>query len=288
MASNFIWYELMTHDVRAAEAFYTAVVGWSAEPFGGTDHSYVVMKVGEIGVGGLMAISPEAAAAGLEPAWVGYIHAADVDAATESVRLAGGAVHRAPADIPGVGRFSVVADPQGAMFMLLSPWGEDGPRLSGATPGRVGWRELYASHWPAALDFYAGQFGWTRDQAIDMGPMGTYQLFAIDGEQSGGMMDKPATMPMPAWLFYFNVEAIDAGTERVLAHGGQVINGPMEVPGGSWIVQCVDPQGAMFALVAPVRKAEAPAKPARKPAARKPAAVKAAPTPRKRTAVKKA
>lgn len=66
-------------------------------------------------------------------------------------------------------------------------------------------------------------------------------------------MTKPANVPTPAWLFYFNVAAIDAAAERVRSGGGQIINGPMEVPGGSWIVQCLDPQGAMFALVAPQR-----------------------------------
>lgn len=259
MASNFIWYELMTTDVKASETFYKAVVGWTSEPFGGTDFSYVVVKAGDTGVGGLMAISPEAAAAGLKPAWVGYIEAANVDAATEGVRAAGGFVHRAPADIPGVGRFSVVADPQGVMFMLLSPQGEDGPRTTGFTPGRVGWHELYAEDWPSALAFYAGQYGWEKAEALDMGPMGTYQLFSINGEQTGGMMNKPPQIAAATWLFYFNVEAIDAAAERVRANGGQVLMGPMQVPGGSWIVQCMDPHGAQFALAAPAPQAQAPA-----------------------------
>ena len=259
MASSFVWYELMTTDMKMAEAFYKAVVGWGSEPFG-ADFPYTIMKVGEVGVGGIMTLPEDAAAMGMKPAWLGYIHAADVDAATESVRAAGGAVHRAPADIPGVGRFSVVADPQGAMFMLLSPQGEDGPSLSGFTPGRIGWHELYAADWKSAFAFYAGQFGWAKTDAIDMGPMGTYQLFAIDSDQMGGMMNKPEEIPVPLWLFYFNVEAIDAGAERVKANGGQILNGPMEVPGGSWIVQCMDPQGAQFALVAPPRQAAEPAK----------------------------
>jgi predicted enzyme related to lactoylglutathione lyase len=66
-------------------------------------------------------------------------------------------------------------------------------------------------------------------------------------------MDKPAEMPAGAWQYYFNVDAIDAAAERVTANGGQVLMGPHEVPGGSWIIQGQDPQGAMFALVAPRR-----------------------------------
>ncbi|PSJ53731.1 VOC family protein [Kumtagia ephedrae] len=253
MASNFVWYELMTSDVEAAEAFYTKVVGWTAEAFPGSDFLYRIMKTGEVGLGGIMEIPQEARAMGQPPAWLGYIHAANVDGATEGVRKAGGAVHREPSDIAGVGRFSVVADPQGAVFLLFAPQGDGGPTLPATAPGRVGWHELYTSDWQAALDFYSGQFGWTKDEAMDMGPMGTYQLFAVDGQQTGGMMNMPEQVPAPAWLFYFNVEAIDAAAERVRSGGGQVLNGPMEVPGGSWIIQCMDPQGAMFALAAPAR-----------------------------------
>jgi uncharacterized protein len=251
MASHFVWYELMTTDTAGAEAFYKTVIGWKPEPMPGMP--YTIMKVGDTGVAGMMTIPEEAAKMGQPPAWVGYIYADDVDAQTESVGKAGGTVHRAPEDIPTVGRFSVVADPQGAVFMLFKPQGEDGTQHPAGTPGTIGWRELYAKDWKSAFDFYASQFGWKKDQAIDMGEMGTYQLFTIDDEQSGGMMDKPAEMPVAAWAYYFNVEAIDAAAGRVTQNNGKILNGPMEVPGGSWIVNCVDPQGAMFSLVAPRR-----------------------------------
>jgi predicted enzyme related to lactoylglutathione lyase len=249
----FVWYELMTTDMDAAEAFYRAVVGWTAQAFSHPDMRYTVLGAGETMVAGLMALPPEARAAGLPPGWVGYIGVDDVDDATDRLRQAGGAVHRPPADIPDVGRFSVVADPQGAMFMLFKPTGEGGSPAPAGTPGHVGWRELYASDWASAFDFYAGQFGWTKADAVDMGPMGTYQLFAAGGEPMGGMMNKPDRIPSPAWLFYFNVAEADAAAARVADHGGRVLNGPHQVPGGSWIVQCMDPQGAMFALVAASR-----------------------------------
>jgi len=82
--------------------------------------------------------------------------------------------------------------------------------------------------------------------------MGKYQIFSTgDGHPTGGIMTKSADTPMPFWLYYFNVDAIDAAGARVKKAGGSVSDGPMEVPGGSWIVHCIDPQGAMFALVAP-------------------------------------
>lgn len=251
---NFVWYELMTTDMDAAEAFYRAVIGWNSQDGGQPDMRYTIMRADEKMVAGLMSLPEEARQAGGRPGWVGYIEADDVDAATDGVRQAGGAVHRPPADIPNIGRFSVVADPQGAMFMLFKPSGGDAaPPASMGTPGHIGWHELYASNWERAFDFYAGRFGWTKAEAVDMGPMGTYQLFAAGGDAIGGMMNKPDEIPSPVWLYYFNVAEIDAAAARVTDRGGQVMTGPMQVPGGSWIVQCTDPQGAMFALVAPGR-----------------------------------
>ncbi len=85
---------------------------------------------------------------------------------------------------------------------------------------------------------------------MDMGPDGKYQLFNIDGVQSGGMMTKMAKTRAPFWLYYFNVPKLDPCVEAIKANDGEIVNGPMQVPGGQWIVQAIDPQGAMFALVA--------------------------------------
>ena len=253
--NSFFWYELMTTDIDAAEEFYADVVAWTAEPFETPTGMprYTVVKAGERGVGGLMDLPQEVAAAGMAPAWIGYIHTRGIDAATRALKEAGGSVHREPADIPGVGRFAVVADPQGALFMLLQPDGPDQQPAPMTTPGHVGWAELYAADRESAVDFYTSQFGWTRHHEFDMGEMGVYQIFAVGGEPTGGIMDKPPQVPQPAWQFYFNVEAIEAAAARVAAAGGKVLMDPMEVPGGSWVVQCQDPQGAHFALVAPKR-----------------------------------
>jgi len=249
---NFFWYELMTTDMKAAEAFYTKVVGWRAETWPGA-MPYTIVNAADKGVGGIMTLPDEAAQMGVPPCWVGYIKTDNVDAATKGIVAAGGSVKRPPTDIPEVGRFSVVADPQGAIFNLLQPNGPDQPPVAEGTPGHVGWHELYAADWKADFEFYASEFGWTKAEALDMGAMGTYQLFAAGDKTVGGMMDKPAALPASFWLFYFNVPAIDAAAERVTAGGGSVMMGPHQVPTGQWILQCKDPQGAMFALVAPGR-----------------------------------
>jgi predicted enzyme related to lactoylglutathione lyase len=251
---SFFWYELMTGDIQAAEAFYGTVVGWRGEKWQGEGTPpYIVMKAGERGVGGIMPMPEHYRQGGGHPAWVGYIYTDDVDGQTDAVRNAGGAVHRPPGDIPGVGRFAVVADPQGAIFQLLKPTGSDQPPAPAGTPGHVGWHELYTSDWEEALAFYSSQFGWQKTREYDMGAMGIYALFSMGGDEAGGMMNKPQQIPNPVWQFYFTVPGIDAAAKRVADNGGKVLMGPMEVPGGSWVAQCQDPQGAHFALVAQAR-----------------------------------
>ena len=211
---------------------------------------YTLFTAGETRVGGLMDLPEQAKQMGTPPNWMGYVGVDDVDARVDQVKRLGGAVHVPPTDIPNVGRFAVVADPQAAVFGLFK-WLTPGPDQSTAlgTPGHVGWHELLAADWEKAFAFYAELFGWQKAEAVDLGAMGTYQLFSTGGQPIGGMFTKPPMVPVPFWLYYFNIGGIDAGAERVKAGGGRILNGPMEVPGGSWIVQCGDPQGAMFALV---------------------------------------
>ena len=256
MSETFIWYELMTSDPDAAEAFYGAVVGWKMADAGQPGMRYTILSAGDRGMGGLMALPAEACKAGARPGWLGYVGVPDTDKAAKRIVEAGGAIHRGPADIPDVGRFAVVADPGGALFQLLTPLPrQDAPPPAEPTAlGLVSWHELYSGiGQEAAFRFYSGLFGWETAELMDMGPMGKYRIFAADGVPMGGMMDKPEDMPGSAWSFYVNVDGIDAAVERIEANGGRVSMGPHDVPGGSWIVQALDPQGAAFALVSTTR-----------------------------------
>ena len=145
-----------------------------------------------------MPIPDEAKAKGARPGWHGYIGVADVDKSAQALKAGGGTIHRPPEDITGVGRFAVVSDPQGAMFYLFTPKGmEEGPEVPMETVGHIGWRELMTSDLDAAFAFYADQFGFTKDTAMDMGEMGTYQIFRSGGEPVGGMMKRPPQVPIP-------------------------------------------------------------------------------------------
>jgi predicted enzyme related to lactoylglutathione lyase len=245
MAGSFFWYELMTPDVAAAQAFYSSVVGWRPQKHDGP-HDYTVLMNPDQGVGGIMTV-PE----GVPPHWIGYIHVDDVDAAAASAEKAGAKVEKGPWDIEGVGRVAAITDPQGTGYMLMKPFSnEQRPQVAPNTPGHIGWHELHARDWEKAWDFYSGQYGWQKDHAMDMGPMGTYQIFAENGQQRGAMFNSP-NVPHPIWLFYFNVDSITAAQQRLEKAGGKIMNGPMEVPGGGWIIQASDPQGVMFAIVGP-------------------------------------
>ena len=247
---RFVWYELMTTDTEAAQAFYGKVVGWGAQNAPVLGVSYTLFTVAEMPVAGLMQQPEEVRKRGAPPSWLGYVGVANVDTAAAKVARLGGTVHVPPSDIPNVGRFAVVLDPQHVAFALFQPAGDEPDRpVDPSAPGRVGWHELATNDWPKAFSFYNELFSWQKGDAVDIGAMGTYQLFTVGGQAMGGMFNKPPAVPAPFWLYYVNVGDIDAAAQRVTAGGGKIINGPMQVPGGSWILQSLDPQDAMFALV---------------------------------------
>lgn len=249
VGGNFVWYELLSSDPEGAIRFYTAITGWQTQDWQGEgDVAYTMFTRGDVPVAGVMQLPEEAREQGVPPHWLGYVTTPDVDASAARAAELGGAVLVEPQDIPEVGRFSVLADPQGAVFAAYTPAGQ--PPGAGSEPevGDVSWHELAARDHEEAFAFYAELFGWDATDAMELGEMGTYQMFG-PGRTVGGMFDRPAEMPgPPAWLYYIRVEDVDPAAETVRAEGGQVLHGPVEVPGGDRIVQCLDPQDGAFAL----------------------------------------
>ncbi len=251
---HFVWYELMVDDTEKAAAFYKDVVGWTAAPAGPESGGYTIFSVDGAPVAGLMAMPPQAVAAGARPGWRGYISVADADGMAARIEGAGGKLRFGPQDIPGVGRVASMADPQGAAILVMKPaTGAQNPRPAAGAPGTIGWHELSAADGPRAFDFYAGTFGWTAGMAIDMKEMGKYQIFEIDNMGVGGILTRFSPDQPVQWLYYINTPRIEAAITRVKEGGGQIMIGPQEVPGGSWILQGTDPTGVHFAMVAPVK-----------------------------------
>jgi uncharacterized protein len=245
--NSFVWFEFMSSDVAASKAFYTKVVGWSTEDMPMPGMTYTLLRIGDTQVGGMMALPKEASDEGMRPGWLGYVAVDDVDRAAAKVKQLSGKIPMPPTDIPNVGRFAMAVDPLGAGFYLFKA-AQPGQRAVSREAGQISWHELHTTDWSKAFGFYSDMFGWLKGDAMDMGPMGTYQIFTINGVPSGAMFNSPAAQSARFWLYYFNVGDIDEAVKRISDGGGKIMNGPMEVPGGGWIVQAADPQGAKFAL----------------------------------------
>jgi predicted enzyme related to lactoylglutathione lyase len=245
-AKSFVWCELLTSDLHAAKAFYGKVLGWDMHDMAMPAGTYTVLNAAGTGIGGIMEMPKDVT--GMGPFWSPYIEMDDVDAGTKQAHLLGAKILRPAQDIPNVGRFAPIADPQGAIINLFKSLRPGAVPEAGAT-GTVGWYELHAKNWEDELTFYSKMFGWTQGEGHDIGPMGIYQIFNIGAQAAGGMFSSPEPAKGCFWLPYFRAGDIDAAQRRLGEAGGKTLNGPMQVPGGDWVVQAMDPQGAKFALM---------------------------------------
>ncbi len=250
---RFTWYELMTTDPAGGLDFYAGLTGWthqlfeSPAPEGMEDMpEYHVWMQGEEPMGGCMQLPAEAQAQGAPTHWLGYIHCDDVDATTaRAIEL--GATNLTTLEMPEVGKFAVMQDPAQAAICFFQPANDPGPeQVKG--PGRFTWHELYTDDYEKAFDFYAELFGWEVMDDMDMGEAGIYRVFGRNGEQLGGMMNRPEQMPVNCWQYYICVPDVDDAVGAISAAGGQVTIPPMDVPGGDRILMGMDPQGGAFAL----------------------------------------
>lgn len=241
------WYELSTPDPEAAQGFYKSLLGWDWADAGMPGFDYRLAKADGDMVAGMMKTED------MRPmtAWLTYFAADDCDKTAAQATAAGGKVLHPPTDIPGTGRFAVLADPQGAPFGILQPNPDDqGGAFDQKKTGHGNWHELTSNDPKAALAFYGTLFGWQPGRAMDMGEGGTYQLFSHQGADIGGMMGLDC-QGKSAWRPYFGADSTDRGISRITSGGGKVLHGPVEVPGGAFIASATDPQGAHFAIVGP-------------------------------------
>ena len=249
-----LWYELMTTDMKAAETFYKKVVGWTSAPFEGSPQPYTIFsRSAEVPVGGVMP-TPQGLTA--PPFWAMYVGVPKLEETRDRITKLGGGECSPVIEVPNIGRMQMMKDPQGAAFYIYQPASADQPPEAAAEVGEASWHELMTTDAPAAMKFYTEIFGWQPSETLDMGPIGKYHMFNRPHGMIGGMMNKPPEMANvpPNWQIYFRVPAIDAAVERIKQNGGQILNGPMEVPGGDMVLNAMDPQGAAFSLHA--RKAQ--------------------------------
>ena len=253
---RFVWYDLITTNVPAATAFYTSVAGWGTQDFDmGPGGKYQMWTVAGVPVGGVVQLTPAMGAPGTPPHWMAHVSVPNVDESAAQVVSLGGKVLSPPSDIPTVGRYAVVADPQGAAINLFTPLQGSAPQAFAPKVGEFSWHELATSDHRAAFSFYSKVLAWENQGSNDMGPpMGEYLMFGQGGDPArpapyGGMFTMSPDMRMPpGWVYYIRVASADETVATIKSLGGQVLHGPVDVPGGDRIAQCMDPQGAMFAV----------------------------------------
>jgi predicted enzyme related to lactoylglutathione lyase len=295
---QFLWHELLTSDPDAGAGFYSKVLGWNAQPWDG-DAGYTMLASATGPVGGARVVGKDPLASTAGPNWLTYVGVPDLALALATVEGNGGRVLHPTTSVPDGGRYAVIADPQGGIIGLYEPAGDMGGSSGAPAAGPVAWHELTADDPEAALEFYKTLFGWEVVGQVPMGgDVGTYYLFGSGTTQLGGAFNRPKHLPptWPRWLVYLRVPSVTAAVAAVAAAGGQLLNGPREVPGGSWVAQVVDSHGVPIALSGPKqaasavkRKAKTTAKPkaaAEAPPARRPAAKPAAAKPKAKAKAK--
>jgi predicted enzyme related to lactoylglutathione lyase len=236
------WHDLLTSDVEAARRFYGDLLGWEFNAWEGSgDVEYPMIHVGEADHGGIAAIDP---ARGTPPHWICYVRVGDVDATILRAEQEGGTVLVQPADIPEVGRYGVIADPQGAVIAPFAP-AYDSP----APKGTFVWEELHTTDPDAAKRFYGEVFGW-QSSDMDMGDLGTYGILGLSEEESvAGVFRKPDDQPGPAyWLTYLAASDVDTSTAKAIELGANQLLEPTSVEGVGRFSILVDPMGAPFGL----------------------------------------
>jgi uncharacterized protein len=246
MHGQFVWYELMTPDTEAAKKFYTPVTGWGTQAF---DKDYTMWTSGGTPFAGLYPLGPEMRQQGVPPHWMPYVESNNVD---ETARLAtslGGKVMVPASDIPNVGRFAVLQDPQGAAFGTYKANGPSQGWNGTPTLGRFSWHELMTTDYQKAYDFYRKLFGWEKTGEMDMGGGNKYLMYG-KGQPFGGIFNRHGDMMnmRPFWLVYIYVKDVKKAVDVATRNGAFVQRPPMEVPGGGTIAILGDPQGAAFAL----------------------------------------
>jgi predicted enzyme related to lactoylglutathione lyase len=259
-ASNFIWYELMTPDPAGAARFYGAVVGWTIaatpDPAAGDVDYRMIGRADGGNAGGVLALNADMLAGGARPGWMGYLEVDDVDAKIAAIKADGGAVHMPATDLP-VGRIAMVSDPQGAVFYVMKPIPPEGMEgmesdvFSVTEAQHVRWNELATSDPDAAIAFYRKHFGWGQEGEMPMGELGAYRFIQRGDVGLGAVMPLMEGYPVPVWNVYIGVDDIDRAHAAVTANGGTITNEPMEIPGGEYAMNAIDPQGAPIGFVGP-------------------------------------
>lgn len=234
---EFVWHELMVPDLKAAQAFYGEVFGWTFKQSSVSDTPYIEFAANGDVQGGMMA-APSSGE--IPPHWMGYVGVPDVDAAAKAAAEAGGQVLVSPTDIPNVGRFAIVVDPQGGAFAPFHS--ANYSRESGMpAPNTFCWDQLNVADPAGVADFYAKVVGWGHESFNGM------TVFTWDGKQEASAVAAEPGVP-GHWVSHIFVEDLAGTRAKAASLGAKVLLEALKVPMVGTISVIQDPQGAVFCL----------------------------------------
>jgi uncharacterized protein len=243
---RFVWHELHTTDRAKASKFYATLLGWETKEvtMDPGDPYILCHRAGQQEAG----ITKSKAPASVPSHWIPYIAVDDVDQAAAKVTELGGKILLAPTEIPTIGRFAAVKDPQGAPFAIYKDAKAYPAEVERPPVGAFCWEELLTNDPEAAVKFYSSLFGYSVD-AQDMGPMGKYHVLKRGDRMTAGIMKLPPGAPPTAhWIEYVHVADVDGSVRNAKELGATVHSPPQDIPKIGRFAVIGDPTGAPFAV----------------------------------------
>jgi hypothetical protein len=238
----FCWIELMAANADGARAFYTKLFDWGVREISmGEMGMYFIFQKSGHDCAAMFQRMPDMAS--VPPFWMTYVQVDNTDAATEKAKSLGATLHNGPMDVPGQGRMSILADPQGAAFSIWQPMGHPGIGIRDEA-GSLCWNELQVRDVDAAKKFYPALFGWAMKETPE------YTEWVLGGQSIGGMIASKAPDNVPSfWMPYFAVDDCDASAAKAQSLGGRVYAPAFDVPNVGRMAVLGDSDGAHFAII---------------------------------------
>jgi len=238
---KFIWRDLLTGDVTAAQQFYGDLFGWEFRSTAGG--AYVVILREGVPIGGIVRADRKFKVNVSQ--WVSWLSVPDVDTAAGLVTEAGGQILRGPLDLEGRGRLVVATDPQGALLVLARTRDGD-PRDGDAPVGGWLWTEIWTHDKAGTLDFYGRIAGYAVEDREVAGT--SYTVLSGGGAPRAGVVTNPFEDVATNWLPYVRVDNVTATVTRVEELGGRVLVEPREDRRAGSAAIVADPTGAAFVV----------------------------------------
>ncbi len=245
-AGEFVWHDLITHDIEAAQEFYGGLFGWEFEKAADREgHPYILAKIdGRYAAGILQLERPKDGS--LYSRWLGYMTVDDIDTALSAAYSAGGSVVESSRTIAEVGHVAAIQDSQNAVLGLVETRFDPSKVTLKNTIGAIVWDELLASDSSDAAAFYSSLAGYKTNTIKRRG--GLYILLESDDTRRAGILQNPFDATDPFWLSYIAVSNPAAIAAKTQTLGGKVLIAPSAEFRDGTMALIQDPEGVVLAL----------------------------------------